>query len=108
MPNAKKKSGEAAPWFLSADSILALTGHLFDLTLCRSEFAATIQYIFESQESARRAAAQAASDALDPFNFTVDLECEEPEPEQEAEDELEVGAAPESESEPERKPKPRD
>jgi hypothetical protein len=50
----------------------------FDLTLRRSEFNSTIQSMFDKQESARRAAAQAASDALDPFHIDVDLDCEEP------------------------------
>ncbi|MCR6650125.1 MAG: hypothetical protein NVV73_00890 [Cellvibrionaceae bacterium] len=50
----------------------------FDVTLCRSEFDSAIQSLFETQESTRRAAAQAASDALDPFHFDVDLNCEEP------------------------------
>jgi hypothetical protein len=50
----------------------------FDVTLCRSEFDSTIQSMFDTQESARRAAAQAASDALDPFHFDVDIDCEEP------------------------------
>jgi hypothetical protein len=50
----------------------------FDLTLCRGQFDATIRSMFEAQEQARRAAAQAASDALDPFNFDVDLNCQDP------------------------------
>jgi len=50
----------------------------FDTVICRSEFASTIQDMFDAQESARHASAQAASDALDPFNFTVDIDCEEP------------------------------
>lgn len=54
-----------------------VTRRAFDLTLCRSQFAAAIQQMFEAEERARRAAAQAASDALDPFNFDVDLDCEE-------------------------------
>jgi hypothetical protein len=49
----------------------------FDLTLCRSDFDARIQELHDSIESARRAAAQAASDALDPFEFDVDLNCED-------------------------------
>ena len=50
----------------------------FDVTLCRSEFSTTIQDMFDRQENSRQASAQAASDALDPFNFTVDIDCEEP------------------------------
>ena len=54
------------------------TRRAFDLTLCRSEFDGAIQRMFEAEERARRAAAQAASDALDPFHFDVDVDCEEP------------------------------
>lgn len=50
----------------------------FDVTLCRSAFDSRIESIFDSQEAARHSSAQAASDALDPFNFTVDIDCEEP------------------------------
>ena len=50
----------------------------FDVTLCRSEFDSTIQDMFDRQESTRRASAQGGSDALDPFNFTVDIDCDEP------------------------------
>lgn len=53
------------------------TRHRFDLTLCRSEFDSTIQSMFESEESARHSAAQAASDRLDPFEVDVDLNCED-------------------------------
>ena len=49
----------------------------FDFTLCRSEFDAAIRSMFEDEEQGRRAAAQNASDALDPFYFDVDLACEE-------------------------------
>ena len=55
------------------------TNRQFDLTLCRNEFDATIRSMVESEESARRSAAQAASDALDPFHFDVDLDCEDEE-----------------------------
>jgi hypothetical protein len=54
------------------------TRRAFDLNLCRSEFNGAIQSMFAAEESARRAAAQAASDSLDPFHFDVDLNCEEP------------------------------
>lgn len=47
----------------------------FDLTLCRSDFDARIQELHDSVEAGRRTAAQAASDALDPFSFDVDLDC---------------------------------
>ena len=49
----------------------------FDVTLCRSQFDSTIQSIFDTQASTRRTTAQAASDALDPFHFDVDIDCEE-------------------------------
>jgi hypothetical protein len=48
----------------------------FNLTICRSDFDASIQELHDSIEGARRSAAQAASDALDPFEFVVDLDCE--------------------------------
>jgi hypothetical protein len=54
-----------------------VTRRRFDLTLCRSEFDSTIQSMVDSEETARRNAAQAASDALDPFHFDVDLDCED-------------------------------
>jgi hypothetical protein len=56
------------------------TRRTFDLTLCRGEFDGAIQRMFDAEAQARRAAAQAASDALDPFHFDVDLNCEEPAP----------------------------
>ena len=58
--------------------------------------------MFDDLESGRRQAAQDASDALDPFHFTVDIDCEEPEdesPEQSAN-----SAETESETEPQTKP----
>ena len=50
----------------------------FDMTICRAQFDSRIQAMHNSAQSARRAAAQAMSDALDPFVFNVDLDCEEP------------------------------
>jgi hypothetical protein len=50
----------------------------FDMTICRGAFDAAIQRMFNSEDSARRAAARALSNALDPFQFDVDLNCEEP------------------------------
>lgn len=47
----------------------------FDITLCRGRFAAEIQAMHDRVESARRSTVQAASDALDPFHFDVDLNC---------------------------------
>jgi hypothetical protein len=49
----------------------------FDLTLCRGAFNARIKAMHHALASARQAAAQAASDALDPFNFEGDLNCED-------------------------------
>lgn len=49
----------------------------FDLTICRDDVDARIQEQHDSVESPRQAAAQAASDALDPFEFEVDLDCED-------------------------------
>ena len=49
----------------------------FDLTICRADFDARIQDLHNSIESGRQSAAQAASDALDPFEFEVDLNCED-------------------------------
>jgi hypothetical protein len=49
----------------------------FNLTCCRSEFDTIIRNMFEAEAQARQAAAQAASDALDPFHFDVNLDCEE-------------------------------
>jgi len=50
----------------------------FDMTLCRNTFDARIQAMHNSMDRARQAAAQAASDRLDPFEFDVDLNCEAP------------------------------
>jgi hypothetical protein len=49
----------------------------FDLTICRADFDARIRDLHDSVESPRQSAAQAASDALDPFEFEVDLDCED-------------------------------
>jgi hypothetical protein len=54
-----------------------VTRRPFDLTLRRSDFDAAIRQMFTAEERARRAAAQAASDALDPFHVDVDLNCED-------------------------------
>lgn len=50
----------------------------FDLTICRGDLDGAIQSMHDSEQIARQATAQARSDALDPFNFNVDLDCEEP------------------------------
>jgi hypothetical protein len=51
------------------------TSRPFDSTLCRAQFEDFIRGLVRQEEGPRRAAAQAASDALDPFNFDVDLDC---------------------------------
>jgi hypothetical protein len=53
------------------------TSRNFDLTLCRSQFDATIRGMFKAEERARLSAAKAASAALDPFHFDVDLNCQD-------------------------------
>ncbi|WP_143467525.1 hypothetical protein [Leptolyngbya ohadii] len=47
----------------------------FNLTLCRADIDSTIQSMHDHIEQNRRSSAQSASDALDPFNFDVDLDC---------------------------------
>lgn len=47
----------------------------FDQTLCRSEIQPTMTAALNAVNGPRQAAAQAASDALDPFNFDFDLDC---------------------------------
>ena len=49
----------------------------FDIKLCRSEFESRIQELHDSVESQRQQNAQDASDALDPFEIEVDLNCED-------------------------------
>jgi hypothetical protein len=49
----------------------------FDMTICRNTFDSRVRAIHVAEERARRTAAQALSDALDPFFFDVDLDCEE-------------------------------
>lgn len=53
------------------------TRRRFDLTICRDAFEGAIQAMFEAEAAERRRRVQAASDALDPFHFTVDLNCED-------------------------------
>jgi hypothetical protein len=48
----------------------------FDLTICRSEWnESTIDAMVKPEQAARQSAAIAASNALDPFFFDVDLDC---------------------------------
>jgi hypothetical protein len=49
----------------------------FSLTLCRADFDARVQALHDTVDSARQSSAQAASDALDPFEFVVDLDCQD-------------------------------
>ena len=49
----------------------------FDLNLCGNQRPAVVGKMVRDEERPRRAAAQAQSDALDPFNFDVDLDCED-------------------------------
>lgn len=58
------------------------TRQRFDMTICRDAFDAAMQDLHNAEQSARQAAAQAQSDALDPFSFDVDIDCEEPPPRQ--------------------------
>lgn len=48
-----------------------------DLTICRTDLDSSIQALHDSVEGPRQSAAQALSDALDPFEFEVDLDCED-------------------------------
>jgi hypothetical protein len=48
-----------------------------DLTTCRTAFKSQVQKLVNAEERQRRADAQAASDALDPFQIDVDLDCDE-------------------------------
>jgi hypothetical protein len=52
----------------------------FNSTLCRDQFEAFVRALVAQEEGPRQAAAQAASDALDPFNFDVDLDCTDESP----------------------------
>lgn len=47
----------------------------FDFTGCRGELDGVLQSMHDGIEAPRQAAAQALSDALDPFTFDVDLNC---------------------------------
>ena len=51
------------------------SGQSLDLTTCRASFRSAVQKLVNAEEKQRRAAAQAASDALDPFQIDVDLDC---------------------------------
>jgi hypothetical protein len=49
----------------------------FNLKLCRDEFDARVQSLHNGIAASRQAGAQARSDALDPFTFEVDLNCQD-------------------------------
>ncbi len=49
----------------------------FEMSVCRDEFAGEIQSLHDGIGRARQDRAQALSDGLDPFNFTVDLDCQD-------------------------------
>jgi hypothetical protein len=49
----------------------------FGLTATRQEFAAIMKQMHNATETVRRSAAQDASEALDPFEIDVDLDCED-------------------------------
>ena len=51
------------------------TQQQFNTTLCRDQFEAFIRGLVAQDEGPRQSAVQSASDALDPFNFDVDLDC---------------------------------
>ena len=46
----------------------------FDLNLCRNQLPGVVRKMARTEEGPRRAAAKAASAALDPFNFNVHLD----------------------------------
>jgi hypothetical protein len=50
----------------------------FDMTICRGAFDAAMQRLHDTVDNARQSAARALSNALDPFQFDVDINCEEP------------------------------
>jgi hypothetical protein len=49
----------------------------FDLNLCRNQLPGVVRKMVTDEERPRRADAKAQSAALDPFNFNVDLDCED-------------------------------
>lgn len=50
----------------------------FDFKVCRSQVDARVQTLHDGIAATRQTTTQAQSDALDPFNFEVDLDCKEP------------------------------
>lgn len=49
----------------------------YDLTTCRSSLTSELQALHDAVDGPRQAAAQAASDALDPYQVDIDLDCED-------------------------------
>ncbi|MCJ7622005.1 MAG: hypothetical protein MUO76_00770 [Anaerolineaceae bacterium] len=49
----------------------------YDLFACRASMSPAIHRMVNNRESTRRAAAKDASDTLDPFNPTIDINCED-------------------------------
>lgn len=49
----------------------------FNVKVCSGDFSAKMQEMHDNIESARQSAAQALSDEIDPFNFDVDIDCED-------------------------------
>lgn len=49
----------------------------YDLTTCRSSLNSQLQALHDAVDGPRQAAAQAASDALDPYQVDIDLDCED-------------------------------
>lgn len=47
----------------------------FDVTVCRDALQAAMQRRHDALDSARQSSARAAGDALDPFQFDVDIDC---------------------------------
>lgn len=58
-----------------------------DYTGCSAGIQEHVQQLHEANASARQAAAQQASDALDPFHISVDMDCEDAAPDQNADSE---------------------
>lgn len=49
----------------------------FNVKVCSGDFSTKMQEMHDEIESTRQSAAQALSDEIDPFNFDVDIDCED-------------------------------
>ncbi len=49
----------------------------FDFKVCRAQFDGRVQALHDGIAAGRQSTTQAQSDALDPFNFEVDLDCKD-------------------------------